>query len=102
MQGSDWGLIGGTVGGVLGLLGGLVGTYAELRRAKSERERRFILGFVAFVLFLVTALLLGTFCLPAPYGALLLIPYLAVLLPASFWASRHMKQLREKAGERTT
>ena len=99
MQGTDYGLI-GTVGGLLGLIGGLAGAYAELRRAKSQRERKFIFGWTAIVLLFTATLVLCNIYLPLPYSVLVIIPYLVILLPASFWCSRRLRQLREKTGER--
>jgi uncharacterized membrane protein len=102
MQSGEAGLNWEIVGGLIGLLGGIAGLYAGLKTAKSKRERRLVLGYAAFVVFLTVVLLACNFYLPFLYSYLVVIPYVVIVLLCTLWFCWRAKRLRVEANQKTS
>lgn len=80
----NWESMGGWIGGIIGVLGGLAGAgfgvWSSLRNCPGPRERASVWKAALQCGLLVAALLAGLFWLPAPYGFLLFIPYVMLLV----------------------
>jgi RNA polymerase sigma factor (sigma-70 family) len=102
--GSIIGLLGGILGWAIGLLGGIVGTRAGIRRAKSPRERRFVVRLGLFVWLLVIVLIaLPQILLIA--GMISMWVYLScwsafflILLPLIFWSNARQQRIQIEDG----
>ncbi len=102
--GSIIGLLGGILGWAFGLLGGILGTRADIRRAKSPGERRFVIRISLFLWLLVLVLI----ALPQILFFAGIIPkwvywscfaaFFLVLLPLIEWDSHHQQRIQIKDG----
>jgi RNA polymerase sigma factor (sigma-70 family) len=97
-------IAGAILGPILGLLGGLLGTWADIRRTRSPRERRFVI----WISILVWLLGLGLIMLPLALlvaGVISNSAYLicfaiffALLLPLSSLADAHQRRIQKEEG----
>ena len=93
------GLIGGIVGCVLGCIGGAIGTWASIRAAQGERERRFIVrcSIVAWLYALVFVALL--FLIASPWKHFLWLPH-GIFFPIGIiYFNRTQQRLREEEAD---
>jgi hypothetical protein len=105
---SQWGWLGGIVGGVLGTLlglgGGAFGTYCSIRNTRTAAERRFMIR-VSVVIWLAVILLV---LLPVTLSQFGLIPvwlqwalfglFFVMLVPSIVWTNRHQAGPRASGG----
>ncbi len=104
LSGATLGLLGGILGWIGGLLGGILGTRADLRRAKSPRERRFVIR-IALVVWLLVILLIA---LPQILFFTGVIPkwvywscwgaFFVFLLPLISWSHAHQQRIQIEDG----
>ncbi len=102
--GSIIGLLGGILGWGIGLLGGVLGTRADIRRAKSPRERRSVIGISLFTWLLVLVLI----ALPQILFIAGIIPkwvywscwgaFFVLLLPLISWGNAHQQRIQIEDG----
>ena len=76
----DSGIIGAVIGTIMGVLGGAIGTYASVRNAQSDSERRYVIWWALAFWIGIGLFLGGMFIVSEPYRWLLWLPY-SILLP---------------------
>jgi hypothetical protein len=89
------GLIGGVVGSVIGLAGGLFGTYASYRRAKSSRERHFVIWASIGIFAYVGSFLTVLFLLPQS-RSMIFIPYVLILSSGIVYLNRRQSKIQQE------
>jgi membrane protease YdiL (CAAX protease family) len=89
------GLVGGIVGSVLGLAGGLFGTYSSYRRAKSSRERRFVIWASISIFVYVGSFLAVLFLFPRS-RPMIFVPYALILSSGIVYLNRRQSRIQQE------
>jgi hypothetical protein len=94
------GLMGAIVGTAVGIFGGILGTFFGIMNTAGPRERAFAIRAAAQCWVAVALFLAALWWTPAPYQALLWVPYV-LLLPLTIraWNRRQEQIRREEASE---
>lgn len=83
--------------GLLSFGGGAIGTWNELRLAKSAKEKRFVWKMAAGMWLFVTGVLAVMYLMPANYRMWLFVPYMFALAWIIRRTNRHHEKLRQEA-----
>lgn len=89
------GLVGGIVGSVIGLAGGLFGTYSSYRRAKSLRERRFVIWASISIFGYVSSFLAVLFLFPQS-RPMIFVPYALILSSGIVYLNRRQSRIQQE------
>jgi RNA polymerase sigma factor (sigma-70 family) len=98
------GLLGGILGWIGGLLGGILGTRADIRRAKSPRERRFVarlgllMGLLVIVLIALPQILFLVGVIPKWVYWSCWAAFFLFLLPLISWSSGRQQRIQIEDG----
>jgi len=89
------GLMGAIVGSAVGVAGGLFGTYCSYRRAKSSRERRFVILASIAISVYVSSFLAVLFLFPQT-RPMIFIPYVFILVAGIGYLNRQQSKIQRE------
>jgi hypothetical protein len=89
------GPIGAIVGSAVGVAGGLFGTYCSYRRAKSARERRFVILASIAISVYVGSFLAVLFLFPKT-RPMIFIPYVFILVAGIGYLNRQQSKIQRE------
>ena len=94
MNDFEWGIVGGSLGGLVGVAGAIYGVRASLKQCKSSAERQLVIIFSLALTAAIGLMLAGLFLIPKPYNWLVWIPYPFLLTGSILFVNRRMAALR--------